>query len=240
MRFAGAYDNVFDILRPQYVQAIKQLTAGGASNGRDAVSEHLGSHLVVFYWRGRISLNSTDLLPAFFAAAAPELRRTALDFAGRSLLNSHGEVSEVVLNRLVALWEYRLTEAQKSSDPLSARVEVSSFSSWFASGEFDTEWSLDQLAKVISITGGLLVNAFSSIKRLAEIAPTTPYRSVRILEQLLFGTERNWLYLSSMAEVGTILRAANASNDEAAVAVVRQIIDALAEAGDMTYRSLVV
>jgi hypothetical protein len=238
-QFGGAYDNVFKLLRRQYGIAIEQLPAQEVKENREGWVEPLGSHLMVFYWRGLIGLGDSDLLSRFIERAAPPLRKQALDFVGRSLLNSPGTIPEEVLGRLMALWESRIRAIRSAADREPYRTELSSFGTWFLSGKFSDDWSMDHLREVTDLIEGDVMNAFPVIKRLAELAPRLPEPSVQILDRLLFWPKRNWLYLASMAEVGEILRSALASDAAAAHQTAIRVIDKLAERGDMTYRGLV-
>ena len=77
------------------------------------------------------------------------------------------------------------------------------------------------------------------IKRLAILASGIPEAAIKILDRLLFGSKRNWLYVASMTEVGDVLRAALDSDVGEARQTAIHVIDKLAERGDMTYRDLV-
>jgi hypothetical protein len=238
LQFGGAYDNVFKLLQRQYSVSIEQLPARAVKEKREGWVEHLGSHLMVFYWRGLIGLGDDDLLGRFMERATPPMRKQALDFIGRSLLNSPGTVPEEVLARLMALWESRMRTARSAADREACGIELSSFGTWFLSGKFSDDWSIDQLHEVTGLVEGDIISAFPVIKRLVELAPRIPERSVEILDRLLFGPKRNWLYVGSMAEVGEVLGSALASDAPAAHQIAIRVIDKLAERGDMTYRGL--
>ena len=237
LQFGGAYDNVFKPLRRQYGIAVTKLPVEDAEEKREGWVEHLGSHLMVFYWRGLIGLGGDDLVARFMERASPGLRKQALEFVGRSLLNTAGGVPGEVLERLKALWEARVQVARVTADREPYRVELASFGTWFLSAKFDDAWAIDQLHQVTDLIDGDAINAFPLVKRLAALVPQMPQEVIQILEQLLFGPKRNWLYVVSLSEVGEILRASLSSTAEARQAAVR-IIDKLAERGDMTYRSL--
>jgi hypothetical protein len=239
LQFGGAYDNVFPLLRRQYALAIEQLPAQEAAENQERWVEFLGSHLMAFYWRGCITLGHDDLLSRFMKRAAPRVRKQALDFVGRSLLNSPGAVPEEVLGRLMTLWESRAAVARSAGNRERYRIELSSFGTWFLSGKFSDDWSMDHLREVTDLIEGDTLNAIPVIRRLVEFAPRMPEASVQILDRLLFGPKRSWLYIASMAEVRDILRYALASDAVEARQISVRIIDKLAERGDMTYRGLV-
>ena len=239
MHFGGAYDNVFKLLRRQYGIAVDELSPIIAKDNRESWLDHLGPHLMAFYWRGLISLDDDDLIGCFMKRAPPGARKQALEFVGRSLLNSTEVVPELVLNRLMALWERRVHAAREADDPEPFRTELGSFGTWFLSGKFSDNWAVDRLQEVTNLISGDVINAYPVIKRLAILAPGMPEAAIKILDRLLFGSKRNWLYMASMTEVGDVLRAVlNSDVGEARQRAIR-VIDKLAEHGDTTYRDLV-
>jgi hypothetical protein len=239
MQLGGAYDNVFKLLRRQYGVAVAKLPTEEAAEKRGGWTEHLGSHLMVFYWRGLIGLGEDDLVGYFMQRSSPRLRKQALEFVGRSLLNTADAISGEVLERLKALWESRVQAARAALDREPYRIELTAFSTWFVSAKFDNAWAIDQLHQVTDLIGGDAIGAFPLIKRLGALAAQMPDEAVQILERLLFGPKRNWQYVASMSEVGEILRVALGSSDAQAARVAVGIVDKLAERGDMTYRPLV-
>ena len=54
-----------------------------------------------------------------------------------------------ILQRFRFLWEKRLSVAISSPDLYSE--ELAAFGSWFASGKFDDNWSLEQLKTVLNL-----------------------------------------------------------------------------------------
>ena len=239
LQFGGAYDNVFKLLRRQYGIAVNELPEGVTGEKRDGWVEHLGSHLMVFYWRGLIGLGEDDLVACFMRRTSPRLRKQALEFVGRSLLNTADAIPGEVLQRLKALWESRVQAARAASDREPYRIELAGFGTWFLSAKFDDAWAIDQLHQMTDLIEGDAINAFPLIKRLTVLAPQMPDEAVQILERLLFGPKRNWQYVASMGEVGEILRVALGGRNAQAAQVAVRIVDNLAERGDMTYRQLV-
>jgi hypothetical protein len=239
MQCGGAYDNVFNLLRRQYGIAVAKLPTEEAGEKRDGWVEHLGSHLMVFYWRGLIGLGEDDLVACFMQRASPQLRKQALEFVGRSLLNTAEAIPGEVLERLKALWESRVQVVRAASDREPYRIELTAFGAWFLSAKFDDAWSIDQLHQLMDVTEGDAIHAYPLIKRLTVLAPQMPDEAVQILERLLFGPKRNWQYVAGISEVGEILKMALGGSNAQAAQVAVRIVDKLAERGDMTYRPLV-
>ena len=95
--FAPPYDVIFELLRDQYALAVTRLAQASRQPYRShpmLSHDHFASHLMIFYLRGRLSVDD-DLLASFFREASPELRQSAIRFVGRCLYNIEG-VSLVV------------------------------------------------------------------------------------------------------------------------------------------------
>jgi hypothetical protein len=64
------------------------------------------------------------------------------------------------------------------------------FGTWFLSGKFSDDWSMDHLREVTDLVEADAINAFPVIKGLAELAPRMPEPSVEGLDRLLFGARQ--------------------------------------------------
>lgn len=85
--FCRPYNAIFELLRPQYARAIRELDREPAFQvaGNADDKERLAEHLILFYGRGVITLGEEDLISLFFKHAPMNARRHALAFIGRSL-----------------------------------------------------------------------------------------------------------------------------------------------------------
>ena len=234
VQFTAAYDNIFALLRDHYALAIKRLDEGPATDNRDHTAEHLGSHLIIFYWRGLLSLEPQDLLWKYMQRATPDLRAAAIAFVGRSLLNSPGDVPTSILCRLRALWDARMLAAVESKNKSLFKKELGSFSFWFSSGKFDNDWAIRQLKEVIQLVSVEPVQAFTVIKRLAQIAPGMPAAAIECLELIVAAPAKSGFYFHGMQEVRDILEAARSSGDVEIINNARRVASVLAERGDLT------
>ena len=108
--FCQPYDSTAELLEEEYGRALDHLNSptGEGSHLRDPANR-LTEHLMQLYWRGKLALDEDEgLLQRFYANAGDTLRGYAIEFIGRSLLNTDGEISTEIVARLQALWEYRL------------------------------------------------------------------------------------------------------------------------------------
>jgi hypothetical protein len=187
-----------------------------------------------FLWHGNLELDGSDgLLGLFWNKAPVELRRKALQAVGR-WLHTKEPIDLDILKRLRGLWDWRL---QKVSEIQSDPRELSSFSWWFSSGQFDDEWAVDQLEKVLKAGSVLEVN-FDFMQRLVRMASSIPVRAVRCLGVVVRQQENLWmLCLGHTAEIRAVLSAALRGNAEAA-ADAKDLINYLASRGSRQFGDL--
>jgi hypothetical protein len=92
-------------------------------------------------------------MASFYARADLKLRSLVIDYAGRSLHNTSGEIPPQALERLKKLWISRF-EAVRANEAVPKQTEeLTSFGWWFVSKKLPDEWSIDQLIQVLKIAG---------------------------------------------------------------------------------------
>jgi hypothetical protein len=93
----------------------------------------LVEHLMTYYWRGKIDLAEPEgLMSEFFKKASIELRRSAFEFIGRSLVNTKEQLPDEINDRLRYLLENR-TATAKILEPSEMNQELIDFGYWFYS-----------------------------------------------------------------------------------------------------------
>jgi hypothetical protein len=189
--FSEPYDNVLGILRPQYEQAVKRI----GSRHDDArwladPDEKLAEHLMVFYWRGKLLLDD-PLLASFWKNASDGLRGHALEFVGRALKRTEGDIPEEILDRLKQLWKVRLATAKKARQPSNFEREMAAFGWWFVSGKFDVDWAIGQLSESLRLTRKADPDHMV-LEHLATTAETHPQESVECLRMVAEGDREGW------------------------------------------------
>ena len=115
--FCPAYDDVLPVLEQEYLRAARELASAEPKKKREYTPrQHLAEHVVAYYWRNRIAIDSV-LLTEFFRFAPADLRGHGLDAVGRWLASrpqNAAPIEEEALGRLRALWEWRLQIANAS------------------------------------------------------------------------------------------------------------------------------
>lgn len=188
-----AYDAVFDLLYDQYGLAIDNLQ--GVKEPDDQIwrpNVRLAEHLMVFYWRGVINFEKGEnLFLTFWKKAPSDIRGRAIEYIGRSLFNTEGEVPADTISRLKNLWNWRFGEIQRSEDIIAHYPELVAFGWWFSSSKFDDSWSMKQLLKSVELSNKTDPD-HRVLERLAELSKLMPTETVRCLDLLCKGDKEGW------------------------------------------------
>jgi hypothetical protein len=234
--FCRPYDNVFDVIEPQYAQAVTRIVEA-ASVSSTSVDAKLAEHLMVLYWRGKVSLPPDgELLAGFYKRATGALAAHALAFVGQSLTGSKGSVPSAIIGRLQSLWKSRLNTAQAEGGAGPFRPELASFGWWFASGQFPEEWALSQLIRVLRLVGTIQAD-YQIVRRLPTLAADYPLMAVETLG-LLFETDKEGLADGWELYPRSTLETALKSKDAAVEELVYETIDRLGARGHLEFRDL--
>lgn len=236
--FCPPYDNAFAILSEQYAHAVESL---GTDPPRVALGEdpecQLAEHLLTLYWRGRIKLEDR-LLRRFYEKASAEVRGYALEFVGRSLGNTQGEVVRDALDRLRRLWEQRLDAAVKASDVSELDAELASFAWWFRSEKFDDRWATTQLIRSLELSQRTRRESFLVMERLTELASSMPLQAVECARLLVDADEERLTVVGNRKELRQVLHTALRSGDARASDAARELINRLVAWGHIEFRDL--
>ncbi len=242
--FAQTFDKVFDILRPTYELAVQRMPwsenpeASSGTEGKNwhHAEENVAHHLLAFYWRGKLELAEDSLLVRFYERSALHSRSAAMRFVANNLASYKGDVPADIQQRMMALWEWRMKVAGKSSNP-KEREELANFGGWFAYAKLDPEWSARMLLDVLKLTDHV-DHPEMVIGRLAAIATTDLRRAVDCLEAFIAADREGWRHTMAKDQVEAILQAALKSDEPGITRSARSIVDKLAERGEISYRAL--
>jgi len=220
------YDTVFDILEGEYRRSLDMIgTVSREPRLLGDPDERLAEHLMVLYWRGKLGLDEAEgLVDHFFQKAPQRARQHALAFIGRSLQNTEGEVAAQVLERLVALWNKRLTEVRLPT------TELSGFGWWFISSKFEEAWAVEQLRQALEV-GGKVEADHLVVERLGQIASAMPRAAVECLRLLVEGDKEGWHIQMWRDDARTILASALGSEDPSAREIAQHLLDRLGKRG---------
>lgn len=204
------YDPMFDLLRTEYAAAIERVPSGGGRDlsNSDEADQKLGEHLVTFHWRGRLP---QALLERWFEVANDELAAHSMEFVGRALQNTEGDIAAEVLQRIRDLWDWRCDAI--SDDPEQHPLEASVFAPTFVSSKLDDDWSLATLETTLA-AGSPDWLGHDVIERLAEIATFKPATATRLVLRMLENAANEWDHATWEDPVRSLLIATTDAQDD--------------------------
>ncbi len=237
--FRAPYDSVFEVLREEYSRAVERIGTGDTQRRHMAdPEERLAEHLMVLYWRGKLSLDEPDsLLARFYAKASDKLCGHAFSVRGRRLYHAQeNTVPPEILDRLRILWEQRL-DAARSATPLSHAVELAAFGWWFTSRKFDDVWAMAQLTEVLRLIGKVDADR-RVVERLAALAVDMPQQVVECLHLMVEGDKEGWAIYGWREHARTILATAIQSYNAEACEAATTLVHRLGARGYLEFRDL--
>jgi hypothetical protein len=238
--FNKVWKEVYELLRPQYRVAIKQLglrTGEGQPPSRSADS--LAQHLMIAYWVGLEKLQDKDGLLEFFYEQAPgEARSHATWIIWRLLAEQKPAADSKEWRRAKHLWRARTAAAQRADDQTQFAHELLGFLRWLDSVP-DSLGALYSLIKAcipyyeFSRGPGRALPAF-----LASESADYPLEACQLLSQLLEGGEESVRALLRPQETWTVLERAISSPDPDSVSCAVDAVNRLGELGLWDYEDL--
>ncbi len=228
------FDPVFDLLRTEYEAAIERVPSGGYTDlsRSNEADQELGEHLVTFHWRGKLP---RQLLERWFEVANDELAAHSMDFVGRALRNTEGEIPSEVLRRIRVLWDWRLDAIgdRPEQHPLEARA----FAPTFVSSKLDDDWSLAALETTLA-AGSPEWLGHDSIERLTEIATSRPAEATRLTHRMLENAANEWDHATWKEPVRSLLMQTMEVRDSKTRDHCEAIIDHYVTRGYFDFRNL--
>jgi len=217
---------VLEIFPDQFAFAIAR-SERARSNRRHEPEGRTTEHLMAFYLRGYVSLDSPDgLLAAFYQRAPAWLRGHAVEFLGRVQRDSKNDLTPEHCDRLRALWESRIAAAPSMGRD-ERRAELEQFGWWFASDSCDEEWRLRQLIETLKLTGSI-ENDSLVLEKLRTVAAAHPVEAVEALELMIDEPKDRWLvhvWLEDVVAIITIAVRDEKSNERARGLAARLVAD---------------
>jgi hypothetical protein len=216
---------VLEIFPDQFAAAIAR-SDRARSNRRNEPEDKAAEHLMAFYLRGYIGLESPDgLLAAFYRRAPAWLRGHAVEFLGRVQRDSK-DLTPEHCERLQALWESRIAAA-RSTGRDERRAELEQFGWWFASDSCNEEWRLRQLIETLKLTGSI-ENDSLVLEKLRTVATAQPVEAIEALELMIDEPKDRWLvhvWLEDIVAIITIAVRDEKANESARELAARLVAD---------------
>ncbi|GIU85381.1 MAG: hypothetical protein KatS3mg008_2156 [Acidimicrobiales bacterium] len=203
--FCKPYDSVFNVIHTQYRYAVDRMgIRRDDTRWPEDPDEMLAEHLMVFYSRGKLSLDD-NLFLRFWQRAAGVVRAHALTFVGWSLKQAEGDIPAEVLERLKQLWEWRLATVKDAPQPSHFEDESAAFGWWFVSEKFDVLWSLTQLYAALELVRKTKP-VYLVLEQLSKTASIEPLLSIKCLKLVAEGDREGWILYDDSNHVRSILQ----------------------------------
>jgi hypothetical protein len=226
------YDDLLPILRGKYHYAIDTIGKGFRRESED-VDRRLAEHLMNLFWRGKLSLKDGEgLITQFFVKAPDTLRGHATWFVGKGLYDEHGTIPSEILQRLMELWEWRLSATRKTPNDR----EAIQFGYWFASGKFELSWAMSNLLEVLRTFRNAEPDHLI-VEQLMKHAEALPLEAVQALGFLIEGDREGFSIYGWQEYPRNILTTAIMAGGKAKEEADR-VIDLLGARGHYGYRDL--
>jgi len=134
--FTGPYDNVFELIKDEYLYALDKI-----EQNEDVTSDNpiikLVEHIVIFYLRGKISLDDPIILK-LYEKANLKIRLYIIYYIGMMLTYENSE-------RAITFWEFCFKRCDKNEN----WDELVAFGWWIQAECLNTSWSLEQAILVL-------------------------------------------------------------------------------------------
>ncbi len=234
-----AFDKVFVSLKAEYQRAIQNIDLFVAHKFPAFDSNiHLTQHLIVYYWRGLITLIEPEsLIQLFYQRANDKLCEEAMRFIGVSLKNTKEIIKVPMKDRLIELWDFRFNNIK--GDSIQHLEELAAFKWWFISGKFDINWSLLKLKDVLALIGASNISIDRHvIDQLEYTVNDYPYLSIECLNYVVRSNAGNWLLSSYEKKIRSVIEIAIRSADNEARDIARKLGNYLVSLGYLNFRDL--
>jgi hypothetical protein len=197
---------LYKVFKEQFAYAVTQsIQVGILPDAHEQPMEHLGEHLMILYGRGNLGLDEDDgTVRRFLENANSGLRQHTIRFIGNTLTGQE-EIPEEVVNRFKTLWDdyWHLNGKSDTADKPDSFV----FGTWFSSGKFPADWSLQQLENLLELSCHPKRSS-AILKQLAELANAHPVKSVHILDLIFRNDRQEWHTHESLNSTRRVLEIA--------------------------------
>lgn len=226
------------LLRDEYGRALDRLGVPGA--GRKHAAEagaRTIEHLIQLAWAGEIPIGGPGtMLDQAFDRASDQLLGEVTSHVGLRVVNTEGDLEEAIRQRLQDLWEWRMSSRLVRDAP-AHQQELAGFGWWYGSGRFDASWSLAQLRKILTLTGGRIEGTHLVIERLAEAPDESLDEALGCLIQLVSASGFDNYVDALEPQIGNVLTAVRERGGTETRAQVTQLINQLVARGYVSFRT---
>jgi hypothetical protein len=236
--YVPAYNDVFEVFREVYEEAVKNLGAKEKSKDKHLDKDlKLAEHLMIFFWRGKLDLRDTNLFSAFWKIANDDVRAHAIGFIGRSLQSDKDPIEPEVSKLLKELWDMRIQEAENSSIKENYVKEMGAFGWWFASEKLDEDWGIKEFIRSLAISKKV-DGDYYVMDYLVKLADRKPTQTAEILSKLIQRDRPQWVIFGNESDLRNIFNKLLSSSEASAKKMAEDLINRLIAWGYPNYGDL--
>lgn len=228
--YCQPYDDTFEIIQDVYKKHAERLTDYKESDDRERTLENLAAHLITFYWRSKLELDS-EIFKVFYQHAPLKLRKYAINFIGRSLGNTPDSLEENIETRLKQLYEWRQACANETGE----FEELEGFCWWIDADVIDKEWALSRFHELLQSQDKLDALDFAASK-LGNYLDIAPEKVLECIDMMVDKLNTQGMYFSWDDAAQEILREALLNDDVKEQAI--ELVHKIGSKGFLKYREL--
>lgn len=240
--YSRVHPDAIELLGSVFERQIPRLASKPDEKKRGIALEglkHLVQHLSLHYWYGHIDLAADSLMTQMLEASHTKYLSEIINFIGFRLYKADEnklKITKQELSRLSSLWGYMVALTEKDD---SKKEALADFGTWFASGKFNDDWSLDQLIVAIKIAGSIDLD-FAVLKRLEKLAEAHSAKAVTVIDSMVDGAARDrWSIGTWRDNAVSILSTAYHSTNESTKRAASTLANKLVNMGYTEYRSVI-
>lgn len=227
IRVSRFYTDVFVMLQSVYGAAVRLLLEEPLKHTEKLRPEkNLAEHLMHAYGIGSIDLEN-PILTDFWKYAPDEVRYHAMYFIGEAVGNTRSALPPELVSRFKKLW------SERAIDNHTLRT----FGRWFASKQFGSDWSLEQLSIVLAKNVGLS-DKRSVVKALIDLVQHKPAAVAICVKGLVCLPMEYWDLYSLNDDLKTILTSLLNTEQPEVVSNATEIVNILGSKGFHTFGEL--
>jgi hypothetical protein len=238
---SGGYLHDFQYLKPEYLHAFTEVALGeeidkdGDDKDSYQINKWMGYHLLTFYLSGRIELTSKDdlCMELFYKAtqSRKELWGDLFNHIGHSLGNWGAEVDAKVIERVKALFEWRIEQAEPK--------ELSEYIFWLDGTCLEPEWRMEGFLRTLPFADDDDVKASMITDKLHEhFLESHPDMALKCFAEVTKAANRKRYFYVSKESAIPILKKGLASQNQATKAFAEEARENLLKAGRFEYLHL--
>ena len=238
----GLYDAVFHALRPWYVEAASNAAMWKAKLGRVAqrpgeVTKAFAGHLVTAVLRGWIQRGDDDrLCETAYANLSPSDWAYGYFRIFRDFRDGDGPVPAAIVRRLIALWEWRVSELTRKRRTEATVEEAKGLSRFLYTPHIPADALVRLGPRTARLAEGRIMLDWG---RLLEVAHSDPEGAFEVADAVLDGSLRARHVYVPVDEVKPVLRLVLSTAEAEVRERVHGLIDRLGERGYRDFRDLV-